>query len=129
MTIGTAKPSRSELDMAQHYFIDHRSITDRYSAGTYEREAIALIGQLHASHDVIIAAGGTGLYLNALSDGLDVFPDVDPDIKDRLNTEHKTDGLIPLIEELKKSDPMYAASIDLSNPHRRSGDDRLRLGR
>ena len=76
MNIGTAKPTPDELAEAKHYFIDNLSIHDEYSVGQYERDTIALLEKLYQNHDVVIMAGGSGLFIQAVCEGLDKFPDV-----------------------------------------------------
>ncbi len=118
MSIGTAKPSSEELSRHQHHFINHLDIEDSYSAGQYEREARALIKDLWKHHQVLIVCGGTGLYLRALMEGLDDFPDIPDAIMAQLETDLQTVGLEALQLELKTSDPHYADSVDLSNRRR-----------
>lgn len=118
MTIGTAKPTMEELSTVQHYFINHRSIRDAYSAGDFEKEAKALTDQLFKKNDVVIVAGGTGLYLKALTQGLDHFPDVPDDIRISYNLKLESQGISSLQNELTTVDPKYAQKVDLNNPHR-----------
>ena len=82
MKIGTAPPSDEQLARVKHYFIGTRSVTDPpYTAGRYELDALALLEELFREHDTLVMAGGSGLYIDALCDGLDDFPDVDPSIR------------------------------------------------
>ena len=89
MSIGTAKPSADELLQAPHHFIGHRSIFDSYSAGDFETEALALLDQLFQEKDVVIACGGSGLYLRAITEGLDVFPEVPVATRQAIEKEHQ----------------------------------------
>lgn len=118
MTIGTAVPSKEELDAAPHYFIQHRSIEEPYSVGDYEREALQLLEKLFVRQNVIILVGGSGLYVDAVTQGLDYFPEVDPQIRQSLNRRLETESLEALQQELKQRDPKYYAQVDLQNPHR-----------
>ena len=118
MSIGTAKPSAQELAQAPHYFIDSHSVTEEYSVGTYEREVLALLRKLYQEKDVLILAGGSGLYINALCQGLDEFPDVPVEIKQFYETKWEQEGLEYLQEELRQVDSAYAKTVDLQNPHR-----------
>ena len=72
MSIGTAKPTREEMQGIPHYFIDNLSITDEYSAGQYEQDALALLEELFATRDVVLMVGGSGLYVNAVCHGIHI---------------------------------------------------------
>lgn len=118
MTLGTAKPSAEERNLVKHYLVDHISIHNHYSVGTYEAEAIPLIEQLHTRHNVVILCGGTGLYHKAIIDGLDEFPDVPPSITSKYTTIFEEAGLVPLQVELQQRDPKYYENVDLDNARR-----------
>src|SRR6478735_3489537 len=77
ISIGTAKPSADELAEVPHHFIGHLPITQTYSAGDFEREAIAKLNSLFTTHNVVVAVGGSGLYVKALIEGLDDMPGAD----------------------------------------------------
>jgi tRNA dimethylallyltransferase len=116
--IGTAAPSNEELSLIPHHFIHHKSITEAYSVGHYEKEVLDCIEKLHQKHDVLILIGGSGLYIKSVLEGLDAFPKVDPKIREQLNLSLKTDGIMALQKELKAKDPETYAKIDLKNSHR-----------
>lgn len=118
MSIGTAKPNAKELLQAPHHFIGHRSIFDTYSAGDFETEALALLNELFQEKDVVIACGGSGLYLKALIEGLDVFPDVPVATRQAIEKEYEEKGLAWLQTRLQQVDPAYHQTVDLQNPHR-----------
>lgn len=118
MSIGTAKPSPDELAAVQHFFIDNLSISQSYTAGDYERESLALLNELFKTHKVVVLAGGSGLFINAVCKGFDEFPDTDPLIRERLNQELEKKGLNFLQEKLKAADPDYYAQVDINNPQR-----------
>lgn len=118
MSIGTAKPSADELIEAPHHFIGHRSILNRYSAGDFETEALALLDQLFQETDVVIACGGSGLYLKAITEGLDIFPEVPLATRQAIEKEYEEKGLAWLQTRLQQVDPVYYKIIDLQNPHR-----------
>ena len=118
MCIGTAVPSSLELNQAKHHFIQHRSIHDSYNVGSFEADAISQIELLHNSHNEVIMVGGSGLYINAVTKGLDKFPEVDPEIRHQLNEQLKTKGLSVLQKQLKVLDPLAYKSIAIDNPHR-----------
>jgi len=118
MAIGTAKPSAEELAAVKHYFIDSLSITETYTAGDYEKQCLDLLTALFKVHDVVVLAGGSGLFIKAVCEGFDEFPDVDPEVRNRLNSEFDDKGLIYLQEKLKAADPDYFEHVDINNPQR-----------
>ena len=118
MEIGTAVPSQEELAQVPHHFIQHKSIFDPYSVGDFEKEAIDFLNELFQQKDTVIMVGGSGLYVDAVVNGLDEFPEVDPSIRAELNQELDKNGLSSLQEELKLKDPSYYKIVDLENPHR-----------
>lgn len=118
MTIGTAKPSPAELAMAKHHFVDSHSIEQLYSVGDFERDALALIQQLHQHRAVVIVTGGSGLYLKALTEGLDDMPEAPLALRQQLEDQASAEGLEPLLEQLRKLDPQYFATVDHHNHQR-----------
>lgn len=118
MEIGTAVPSKEELEQAPHHFIQHKSIFEPYSVGDFEKEALFLLEDLFQKKDVVVMVGGSGLYVDAVISGLDEFPEVDPEIRSKLNQRLEDEGLQSLQKELKQKDPEYYKSVDLENPHR-----------
>ena len=85
LLIGSAPPSSSELSEIQHHFIQNMSVTNEYNAGMFELDAIKLITKIHKKKDVIIAVGGSGLYMDAVVHGLDDLPKIDKEIRKTLN--------------------------------------------
>jgi len=118
MCIGTAVPEPDELAAAPHHFIQNRSIFDDYSVGAFERDALLKIDDLHGSNPNVVMVGGSGLYVNAVLNGLDYFPDVAPEIRPQLNAELEEKGIENLQEQLQKLDPESYQNIALDNPHR-----------
>ncbi|MBG49459.1 MAG: tRNA (adenosine(37)-N6)-dimethylallyltransferase MiaA [Pseudozobellia sp.] len=118
MSIGTAVPSKKELAQARHHFIQHISIFENYSVGDFERDAIDLITSLFKQKDVLILVGGSGLYVDAVTKGLDKFPKIDSEIRKDLNHRLEKNGIEDLQLDLKERDPGYYLKVDLSNPHR-----------
>ncbi len=118
MQIGTAAPTANELSAAKHHFIHHKSIEDNYNVGAFEVDAIAKLSELYQTHDVVIMVGGSGLYVDAVTKGLDEFPNVKPEIREQLNTALETKGLISLQEQLKELDLDAYNTIAIENPHR-----------
>ena len=118
MRIGTAVPSEAELKAAPHHFIQNRSIFDDYNVGDFEREALQKIHELFKTSQVVIMVGGSGLYVDAVLNGLDYFPKVAPEIREKLNDQLATDGLLSLQNQLKALDLETYQSITLDNPQR-----------
>ncbi|TAE49082.1 MAG: tRNA (adenosine(37)-N6)-dimethylallyltransferase MiaA [Cytophagia bacterium] len=118
LNIGTAKPNALEMDGIIHYFIDNQSITQNYSVGEYEKDALSLLDNLFQKYDTIVAVGGSGLYVRALCDGLDEFPEIDADIRPQLQKELEEKGLSYLTNLLKELDFDYYQEVDLQNTQR-----------
>ena len=118
MQIGTAAPTPTELASAKHHFIHHKSIEDNYNVGSFEKDAIARLEQLFKTNNVVIMVGGSGLYVDAVTNGLDYFPDVDPKIRENLNKRLETNGLTSLQVKLKDLDIEAYSTIAIDNPHR-----------
>ncbi|WP_417360121.1 tRNA (adenosine(37)-N6)-dimethylallyltransferase MiaA [Galbibacter sp.] len=118
MYIGTAVPSLSELEAVQHHFIQHISIHDPYSVGDFEIEAINTLEQLFNFNDIVVMAGGSGLYNRAVTEGLDDFPKVDSEIRTALNLQLEEEGIEVLQRQLQTLDPVSYSSMDLQNTRR-----------
>lgn len=118
MSIGTAAPTTEELAAAKHHFIHNKSIIEDYNVGAFEKEAINQIALLHKTHDVVIMVGGSGLYVDAVTNGLDYFPEVDKSIRTQLNTQLETEGLKTLQLKLKTLDEQSYNTIKIDNPQR-----------
>ena len=118
MSIGTAAPTEEELAAAPHHFIHHKSITEDYNVGAFEKEALKKIEELHQKHDIVIMVGGSGLYVDAVTKGLDYFPDVDPKVREQLNYTLENEGLETLQLQLKNLDIVAYNTIAIDNPHR-----------
>ncbi|AJH15205.1 tRNA (adenosine(37)-N6)-dimethylallyltransferase MiaA [Myroides profundi] len=118
MAIGTAVPSKEELAAAPHHFIQNISIHDTYSVGDFEREALAKLDELFTDNPVQVMVGGSGLFVNAILNGLDDFPDVDPSIRKQLNQDLAEKGLPYLQNMLKELDPIHYEKVAIDNPQR-----------
>lgn len=118
MAIGTAKPTDDELAAAPHHFIDSNSVENLFSTGDFEVQALELINQLFKNHNVVIAVGGSGLYINALCNGLDELPETDITIRAQLNLQFEQNGIEAIKQQLNLHDPEYYSKVDQSNPQR-----------
>ena len=119
MTIGTAVPEKEQLERVKHYFIQTIPVTQTYTAGDYEREAITLINKLfEEGHDTLVMTGGSMFYIDAVCEGLDDLPDGDPDLRKTLWERVNSEGLASLVEELEIRDPQTYSRIDKNNSQR-----------
>lgn len=118
MSIGTAKPTKEEMQDVPHYFIDNISIHDTYNVGQFEREAIECIETLFKEHEQLILVGGSGLYINAILNGVDEFEEIPSHIREQLIKDYEEKGLTYLQEQLKQLDEVYYNQVDLNNPQR-----------
>lgn len=118
MNIGTAKPSAEELAAAKHHFIDSHSVETLFSTGDFELEALKLIAELFKKHSTLIMVGGSGLYIDSVCKGLDKLPEINLNIRQQLNEQFATEGIISIQNQLKNLDPEYFAKVDPSNPQR-----------
>ena len=118
MNIGTAKPSLHDRQTTSHFFIDNLSIEDEYSVGDFEREVCKSLDQIFTKNDKVVMTGGTGLYINAVLEGLDNFPEVKQESKEKFKNIYANDGIKTLQSMLYAKDPIYAGQVDIANPHR-----------
>ncbi|HEY2583639.1 MAG TPA: tRNA (adenosine(37)-N6)-dimethylallyltransferase MiaA, partial [Mucilaginibacter sp.] len=118
ISIGTAKPTEEELAAVKHYFIDSHSITEPFTAGDYEKQCLELLHDLFKIYDKVILVGGSGLFIRAVCEGFDEFPDSKPGVRDKLNKEFEEHGISLLQEKLKTVDLQYYQQVDLNNPQR-----------
>ena len=118
MSIGTAKPTEDETAIVKHHFVDSISIQEIYSAGKFETEALATLNKIFEHHPVAVMVGGSGLFVKAVTEGFDVFPEVDPTVRENLNQIYANEAITFLQSQLRTLDPTYAAEVDLDNPQR-----------
>jgi tRNA dimethylallyltransferase len=118
LSIGTAKPSEAQLNEAPHYFINNKSITELYGAGHFEKDAMQQIRTLFQTQQLVILVGGSGLYIDAVLNGVDDFTEIPAEIREELNDELEQHGLKRLQDEIQRVDPDYFNSADLQNSQR-----------
>ena len=118
LPIGTAQPTAEELSLAEHHFIADREVDDDFNSGRYEQEALARLDELFKRHDVVVAVGGSGLYVQALCEGMDNLPEANEELRQSLKQRLESEGVEPLFEELRRLDPAYAEVVDRHNPAR-----------
>lgn len=115
LNIGVARPSPEELSLVRHHFIACKSIEEYYSVSRYEQEALSLLEDLFGRYDVVVLVGGSGLYVNALCNGIDELPDPSPRLREELKRSLEEKGIGFLQEKLKELDPVFYQQIDLCN--------------
>lgn len=118
LEIGTAKPSREELSLVKHHFINSHTLKEDYDAGAYGRDALALIHSLFEKFDHLILCGGSGLYVRAVLEGFDEMPPIPEGVREQINKEYEVKGLAWLQDQVKEVDPDYFEVVDIQNPHR-----------
>ena len=118
MRIGTAVPNENELGAVKHHFIQSRSIHEDYSVGQFEKDAMQLLEALFIKTNIVVMVGGSGLYVDAVLNGLDYFPEVTPNIRKQLNQQLLDQGIESLQMQLKDLDLETFETIDHQNPHR-----------
>jgi tRNA dimethylallyltransferase len=117
LSIGTAKPTIEEQQGIQHYFIDSHSITDEVTASTYAKEALSILDVEFKNHDTIIMVGGSGMFIDAVCNGLDDIP-ASIELRNELTEFVKQNGLDILLAELNEKDPEFYTIVDKQNPVR-----------
>jgi len=118
MKIGTAMPSPEELGRVKHHFCGERSVHENYTVYQFEQDAIQRLELLFQDHSCVIATGGSGLYMQALINGIDVLPDPSPDLRNELQQQFDKEGIAFLQNWLQELDPEYYTQVDLQNPVR-----------
>lgn len=116
--IGTAAPTKKEQQRVKHYFIGTHQLTDYYSAAQYEMDVMNLTEELFKTHETLLLTGGSMMYIDAVCKGIDDIPTVDDITRRTLLNRYETEGLEPLVSELRLLDPEYYNIVDLKNPKR-----------
>lgn len=118
LAIGVARPSEAELAAVPHYFIASHSVQDNLSAADFAAYASNQLKQLFQQHKVVVMAGGTGLYIKALCEGLDEIPPVPQNIRDAITQRYAREGILWLQQEIAQRDPAFWAMAEQQNPRR-----------
>ncbi|MBE6196323.1 MAG: tRNA (adenosine(37)-N6)-dimethylallyltransferase MiaA [Rikenellaceae bacterium] len=116
--IGTAQPTPDQLQAAEHHLIASHDLEEGLNCGSYEVLALEILERLFQTHDTVVAVGGSGLYVQALCEGMDDLPEADETIRQALAEKLRAEGLETLTEELRERDPAYWAQVDRQNPAR-----------
>jgi tRNA dimethylallyltransferase len=115
MSIGTAVPSNIQLETVKHHFISFISIKDYYSSSLFERDVLGLLPGLFSKNNLALMSGGSGMYIDAVCEGIDDIPDVDPSVREKYIDKYKTEGIEGLRVALKFLDPEHYSKVDLKN--------------
>jgi tRNA dimethylallyltransferase len=115
MKIGTAVPSDAQLIKIKHHFIRFISAREYYSASLFERDVIDLLPELFGRNKMVLMTGGSGLYIDAVCNGYDDIPDVDPGVREKYINLYERDGIESLRVALKILDPDHYLKVDLKN--------------
>lgn len=118
MNLGTAKPSPDELQQVKHHLINSLSIEEDYDVRKFEKDALKILDGIFKKSNVAVLTGGSGLFADAIANGLDEIPDVDPEVRKQIIEEFDEKGLDWLQSELSKVDPEYFDQVDRQNPQR-----------
>lgn len=113
--IGTAAPTSTQLERVKHYFVGTLNVDQYYSVSDYESHAIETLEKLFQSHEIIIATGGSMMYIDALCYGIDPIPTIDPQIREALYNQYEQEGLEPILAQLKLLDPIHYNEVDQKN--------------
>lgn len=116
--IGTAAPDAITLQSVQHHFVGHLSIHDPFDAGMFAEATISLLETLFLEHNTVVLCGGSGLFIKAVTDGLDTLPDVPAEIREQVRALFSEHGLLRLQQEVAARDPEYYQKADIKNPMR-----------
>lgn len=126
MKIGTAVPSEEELAAAPHHFIQNKSIFESYSVGDFEQDALAKLDELFQKNNIQIMVGGSGLYVDAVFNGFDEFPEIDPSIRTEINTKYDALGIDYLQQQLNALDSDYFQKLQTENPQTLQNPQRMK---
>jgi len=118
MRIGTAVPADHQLNTIKHHFIGFLSVEDYYSASLFERDVLNLLPRLFSRNNIVLLSGGSGMYIDAVCNGIDDIPDVDPVVREKFISRYRDEGIEGLRIALKLLDPEHYAKVDLKN-HKR----------
>ena len=115
MVIGTSPPTSDQLKKIKHHFIKFLSVKSYYSASLFERDVLDLLPELFRKNKIVLMTGGSGMYIDAVCDGIDDIPDVDPAIREKYTLKYKEEGVESLRASLKLLDPEHYKKVDLRN--------------
>lgn len=115
LEIGTAAPTAEEKSRVRHHLVGMLDVTDYYSASEFEQDSLTIIGEEFKSKDIIIASGGSMMYIDALCKGIDDVPTIDEKLRQEVYALYEREGLEPIRSQLKMLDPDFYNEVDLRN--------------
>ena len=118
LSIGTAAPTEEQLSRVKHYFVQMLSLEQYYSAAQFESDVLELLSDLFQKHRTVVMTGGSMMYIDAVTKGIDNIPTIEDDVRSSLQERFQKEGIEPLLAELRLLDPAYYADADLRN-HKR----------
>ena len=118
MSIGTAVPEKEQLEAVKHHFIHTHSIHDYFSSWECEKQTIELLTELYKEKDEVLLVGGSMMYIDAVCNGIDEIPTIDPELRQEVFTRYEKDGLESMKMQLKQLDPVFYDQVDLKNAKR-----------
>ena len=118
MSIGTAAPTPDELSQVKHYNVHNISIEDKYDVAEYEKDVLNLLNALFKEHDSVILTGGSGLFIDAVCNGIDEMPDITAETREKVENLYREGGLRALQDAVQQLDPEYFSIVDQQNPRR-----------
>ena len=116
--IGTAAPTMEEQAEIQHYMIHNLNVEDKYDVADYENDVLSLLNKLFLNRDTVVLTGGSGLFIDAVCNGIDAIPDISEENRKSVNELYEKGGLIALQKEVQRLDPEYYNIVDKQNPRR-----------
>jgi tRNA dimethylallyltransferase len=116
--IGTAAPVVGQRGGIVHHLMGHLSIHNEYNVSKYETEVLTLLERLFTRHKVVVMTGGSGLYIDAVCNGIDALPDPDVQLRAEMEQRFRLEGIGGLQTWLQALDPAYYNVVDVNNPMR-----------
>ncbi len=118
MSIGTAVPEKEQLEAVKHHFIHTHSIHDYFSSWECEQQTLELLSNLYKEKDEVLLVGGSMMYIDAICNGIDEIPTIDPELRNEVVERTKNEGVESLRMQLKQLDPVFYNQVDLKNTKR-----------
>lgn len=115
LPIGTAAPTSAQQERVPHHMVGILSLTDYYSASNFEQDSLSLLDELFKTRDYVVMTGGSMMYIDAVCKGIDDIPTISPEIRQEIYKQFETEGLIPILDELKEKDPEHYELVDRMN--------------
>lgn len=116
--IGTAAPTENELSQVKHYFVHNLTIDNKYDVADYEKDVLYFLKDYFKTNNTAVMTGGSGLFIDAVCNGLDLIPDISDDIRTKVSSIYEKNGLRGLQKEVESADPEYYQIVDKMNPRR-----------